>query len=86
MAQAVNVNFKLDSDVKKSMEQACSDMGLSMRLLRVEHADIMITDMVGATPHTWNFSNLVTIIPVLSERVHILRYLPDCSRVLNRAC
>lgn len=30
MAQAVNVNFKLDSDVKKSMEQACSDLGLSM--------------------------------------------------------
>ena len=30
MAQAVNVNFKLDADVKKSMEQACSDIGLSM--------------------------------------------------------
>lgn len=30
MAQDVNVNFKLDSDVKKSMEQACSDLGLSM--------------------------------------------------------
>lgn len=30
MAQAVNVNFKLDADVKKSMEQACSGMGLSM--------------------------------------------------------
>lgn len=30
MAQAVNVNFKLDADVKKNMEQACSDMGLSM--------------------------------------------------------
>lgn len=30
MAQVVNVNFKLDSDVKKSMEQACSDLGLSM--------------------------------------------------------
>ena len=30
MARAVNVNFKLDADVKKSMEQACSDMGLSM--------------------------------------------------------
>lgn len=30
MAQTVNVNFKLDSDVKKSMEQACADMGLSM--------------------------------------------------------
>lgn len=30
MAQAVNINFKLDADVKKSMENACSDMGLSM--------------------------------------------------------
>lgn len=30
MAQTVNVNFKLDEDVKKSMEKACSDMGLSM--------------------------------------------------------
>ena len=30
MAQTVNVNFKLDSDVKKSMEQACSELGLSM--------------------------------------------------------
>lgn len=30
MAQTVSVNFKLDSDVKRSMEQACADMGLSM--------------------------------------------------------
>ena len=30
MAQTVNVNFKLDADVKKSMERACADMGLSM--------------------------------------------------------
>lgn len=30
MAQTVNVNFRLDEDVKKSMEQACADMGLSM--------------------------------------------------------
>lgn len=30
MAQPVNVNFKLDADVKRSMEQACSDLGLSM--------------------------------------------------------
>ncbi len=30
MGQTVNVNFKLDADVKKSMEIACSDMGLSM--------------------------------------------------------
>lgn len=30
MAKTVNVNFKLDADVKKNMEKACSDMGLSM--------------------------------------------------------
>ena len=30
MAQIVNVNFKLDEDVKKSMEQACNELGLSM--------------------------------------------------------
>ena len=30
MAQSVSVNFKLDYDVKKNMEQACADMGLSM--------------------------------------------------------
>lgn len=30
MAQAVNVNFKLDKDVKNSMEQVCSELGLSM--------------------------------------------------------
>lgn len=30
MSQSVNVNFKLDADVKKSMEQVCSELGLSM--------------------------------------------------------
>ena len=30
MAQAVNVNFRLDEDVKKSMERTCSELGLSM--------------------------------------------------------
>ena len=30
MAKVVNVNFKLDEDVKKSMEQACNELGLSM--------------------------------------------------------
>ena len=30
MAQVVNVNFRLDEDVKKSMEQVCSELGLSM--------------------------------------------------------
>ena len=30
MAQVVNVNFKLDEDVKKSMEQVCNELGLSM--------------------------------------------------------
>lgn len=30
MSQVVNVNFKLDADVKKSMEEACLELGLSM--------------------------------------------------------
>ena len=30
MAQTVNINFKLDADVKRGMEKACKDMGLSM--------------------------------------------------------
>lgn len=30
MARSVNVNFRLDEDVKRSMEQACADMVLSM--------------------------------------------------------
>ena len=30
MSELVNVNFKLDANVKKDMERACSDMGLSM--------------------------------------------------------
>ena len=30
MAQAVNVNFRMDADLKKSMEQGCSELGMSM--------------------------------------------------------
>lgn len=30
MAQAVNVNFRLDADVKKSMEEVCAELGLSL--------------------------------------------------------
>ena len=30
MAQAVNVNLRMDADLKKSMEQACSELGMSM--------------------------------------------------------
>lgn len=30
MSQVVNVNFRLDEDVKVKMEKACQDMGLSM--------------------------------------------------------
>ncbi len=30
MAQAVNINFRMDADLKKSMEQACSELGMSM--------------------------------------------------------
>lgn len=28
--QVVNINFKLDADVKKNMEQVCNELGLSM--------------------------------------------------------
>ena len=30
MAQVANVNFKLDTDVKKNMEDVCRELGLSM--------------------------------------------------------
>lgn len=30
MAHAVNVNFRMDEELKKSMEEVCSDMGISM--------------------------------------------------------
>ena len=30
MAQMVNVNFRLDEDVKKGMEQVCTELGMSM--------------------------------------------------------
>ena len=30
MAHMVNVNIKMDEDVKKRMERACTEMGLSM--------------------------------------------------------
>jgi DNA-damage-inducible protein J len=38
MSQSVNVNFKLDADVKKSMEQVCSELGLSMSRQRKEYS------------------------------------------------
>lgn len=30
MAQAVEVNFRMDAELKRSMEQACSELGMSM--------------------------------------------------------
>lgn len=30
MGNVVNVNFRMDEDLKKSMEKACADMGLTM--------------------------------------------------------
>ena len=30
MAQTVNVNFRMDENLKKSMEQVCTEMGMSM--------------------------------------------------------
>ena len=34
MAQAVNVNFRMDADLKKSMEQACSELGQLLQFLQ----------------------------------------------------
>ena len=30
MAQAVNINFRMDSELKKDMESLCDELGLSM--------------------------------------------------------
>ena len=30
MDQIVNINFRMDADLKKSMEQTCSELGMSM--------------------------------------------------------
>lgn len=30
MAQTVNVNFRMDAELKQSMEQACSELGMTM--------------------------------------------------------
>lgn len=30
MSQTVNINFRMDSDLKKNLEETCSDMGMSM--------------------------------------------------------
>ncbi len=31
MAQTVNVNFPMDADLKRSMEEVCSELGMSMK-------------------------------------------------------
>lgn len=30
MAQVVNVNFRMDAELKKSMEEVCSDIGINL--------------------------------------------------------
>ncbi len=30
MANAVNINFRMDSELKKNMEQLCNELGMSM--------------------------------------------------------
>lgn len=30
MSQSINVNFRMDADIKTKMEQICSEMGLNM--------------------------------------------------------
>ena len=30
MSQTVNINFRMDAELKKNMEKVCADMGLTM--------------------------------------------------------
>ena len=65
MAHTVNVNFKLDEDVKKRMERACAEMGLSMSAAFTMFAK----RSAGSTVFRLRFR----LIPFYSERN--LRYL-----------
>lgn len=70
MSQAVNVNFKLDADVKKSMEEACSELGLSMSA-----AFTVFAKKVGREKR---IPFEVSIDPFYSE--NNLRYLQNIAR------
>ena len=65
MANAVNVNFRMDPDLKRSMEEVCAEMGLSMSA-----AFTMFAKKVGREYH---IPFEISADPFYSERN--LRYL-----------
>ena len=65
MAQPVNVNFKLDADVKKRMEWACSELGLSMSAAFTIFAAILKPHRYGWTiPPLPNSLRIKASVPV----------------------
>ena len=50
MANAVNVNFRMDPDLKRSMEEVCAEMGLSMTTAFTIFAKHRIPFEVSADP------------------------------------
>ena len=67
MAHTVNVNFKMDEDVKKRMERACAELGLSMSA-----AFTMFAKKVG---REYRIPFEVAVDPFYSE--NNLRYLEN---------
>lgn len=53
MSQTVNVNFKLDADVKKSMEQACSESSVDpfYSESNIRHLENIVRDIKEGKAH-----------------------------------
>ena len=75
MGQAVNVNFRLDAEDKKNMEQVCTELGLSMSA-----AFTIFAKKVGRE-HRIPFD--VSVDPFYSESN--IKELKDVSRVCVQA-
>ena len=82
MAQVVNVNFRMDKDLKKSMEKTCSDMGMSMTTAFTIFAKTVTKMCIRDSPSTdhhalcnWNCisrENDFTCTGILSRNSNIL--------------
>lgn len=70
MAQAVNINFRMDAELKKSMEQACSELGMSMTTA--------FTIFAKKVSREKRIPFEVSVDPFYSERN--LRYLEQVAR------
>ena len=80
MANTVNVNFKLDANVKRSMEQACADMGLSMSA-----AFTIFAEKVGRERR---IPFEVSADPFYSESnmAHLRRGISPCAQRREKGC